>query len=103
MGDATGTFILNYQHQSKVTFDLLGNPLLQQEAYGVMNASFGVEFSNVKVTAFVNNLLDKNYASNLVDNFGLVGGSAANDTHPIYQFLSRDSQRYGGVKFSLTF
>ena len=26
--------------------------------------------------------------------FGNVGGSATNDTHPIYQFLTRDSRRY---------
>jgi len=56
MGDATGTLILNYQHQSKVSFDLLGNPLLEQPAYGVFNGSFGVQFANIKVTAFVNNL-----------------------------------------------
>ena len=101
--DATGTLILNYQHQSKVSFDLLGNPLREQEAYGIMNASFGVEFANIKVVAFVNNLFDKNYASSLSDNFGLAGGSATNDTHPIYQFLSRDSQRYGGIKLSVSF
>jgi iron complex outermembrane recepter protein len=103
MGNAEGTLILSYQHQSKVNFDLLGNPLLNQNSYGVLNGSFGVEFANVKVTAFVNNLLDRNYASSLTDNFGLAGGSATNDTHPIYQFLSRDSQRYGGLKIGISF
>jgi iron complex outermembrane receptor protein len=103
MGDATGTLILNYQHQSKVTFDLLGNPLLEQPAYGIFNGSFGVEFSNIKVTAFVNNLFNKHYASSMADNFGVSGGSATNDTHPVYQFLSRDSQRYGGIKLGISF
>jgi iron complex outermembrane recepter protein len=103
MGDATGTLILNYQRQSKVTFDLLGNPLLEQPAYGIFNGSFGVEFANIKVTAFVNNLFNKHYASSMADNFGVAGGSATNDTHPVYQFLSRDSQRYGGMKLSVSF
>ncbi len=103
MGDATGTLILNYQHQSKVSFDLLGNPLLEQPAYGVFNGSFGVQFANIKVTAFVNNLFNKHYASSMADNFGVAGGSATNDTHPVYQFLSRDSQRYGGIKLGISF
>jgi iron complex outermembrane recepter protein len=101
--DATGTFIINYQHQSSVNFDLKGSPFLNQAGYGVMNASLGAEIGQFKVTAFVNNLFNKHYASSLADNFGLAGGNAANDTHPIYQFLSRDSQRYGGVKASISF
>jgi iron complex outermembrane receptor protein len=103
MSEAEGTFIVNYQHQSDVNFDLLGNPLLVQKAYGVLNASFGVEIENFKVTAFVNNLFNKHYASSLADGFGTYGGSATNDTHPISQFLTRDSQRYGGMKFTVTF
>ncbi len=102
-GDATGTFILSYQHQSAVNFDLLGNPLLAQGGYGILNASLGGEFGKVKLTAFVNNLFNKHYASSLTDNFGTVGGSATNDTHPIYQFLSRDSKRYFGMKATLSF
>ena len=103
MGDAEGTFIVNYQHQSDINFDLLGNPLLTQEAYGVLNASFGVKIANLKVTAFVNNLFNKHYASSLADGFGTYGGSATNDTHVINAFLARDSQRYGGMKVSFTF
>jgi iron complex outermembrane recepter protein len=101
MGEAEGTLVLSYQHQSAVNFDLKGNPLLSQAAYGVFNGSFGVEVGAVKVTAFVNNLFNRHYASNLSD--GFTGGSATNDTHVIYQFLSRDSQRYGGMKFTFTF
>ena len=101
--DIDGTLILAYQHQSAVSFDLLGNPLLTQQGYGVLNASFGVETGRFKVTAFVNNLFDKHYASSLADGFGNVGGNATNDIHPIYQFLSRDSQRYAGAKVTVTF
>ena len=102
-GDAKGTAIVTYQHQGAVNFDLLGNPLTVQKGYGVMNASLGAEFGQVKLVAFVNNLFDKHYASSLGDNFGVLGGSASNDTHVIYQFLSRDSQRYAGIKATVSF
>ena len=102
-GDVTGTAIVTYQHQSEVNFDLLGNPLLTQKAYGVVNASLGIEFGQVKLMAFVNNLFDKHYAASLSDGFGTLGGSASNDTHVIYQFLSRDSQRYAGLKATISF
>lgn len=101
--DTKGTFILGYQHQSKVNFDLLGNPLLEQKAYGILNGSVGVEFANVKVTAFVNNIFNTQYAASLSDNFGVAGGSASNDTHPVYQFLTRDSRRFGGLKVGISF
>ncbi|WP_298675122.1 TonB-dependent receptor [uncultured Sphingomonas sp.] len=101
--EAKGTAILAYQHQSAVNFDLLGNPLDTQKAYGILNASLGAELGRFKLTAFVNNIFDQHYAASLGDGFGVLGGSAANDTHVIYQFLPRDSQRYGGVKLSVTF
>jgi iron complex outermembrane receptor protein len=100
---AEATVVLGYQHQGDVNFDLLGNPLLAQKAYGVFNGSVGVDFGAVKITGFVNNLFDTHYAASLTDGFGNVGGSATNDIHPIYQFLPRDSQRYGGVKVSISF
>lgn len=99
--DATGLFIMSYQHQSAVNFDLLGNPLLVQKGYGIFNASLGAEFGKFKLTAFVNNLFDKHYASSLND--GFPGGSATNDTHTIYQFLTRDSERYFGLKATVSF
>lgn len=103
MSDAKGIFIVNYQHQSGVNFDLLGNPLLVQRAYGVLNASLGVEFANIRATVFVNNLFDEHYAASMADGFGSMGGSAANDTHPVTRFLTRDSQRYGGMKLTVSF
>ncbi|KPF86659.1 TonB-dependent receptor [Novosphingobium sp. AAP93] len=102
-GDVKGTAILTYQHQSSVNFDLLGNPLLVQEGYGVVNGSLGVEFGKVRVTAFVNNLFDKHYAASLTDGYGVLGGSASNDAHVVYQFQTRDSQRYAGIKLGVKF
>ncbi|MEY4249201.1 MAG: hypothetical protein RJA87_834 [Pseudomonadota bacterium] len=101
--DVEGTFILNYQHQSSVNFDLLGNPLTVQEGYGVVNTSLGANMGRIKATVFVNNLFDKHYAASLSDGFGTYGGSATNDIHVISAFLSRDSRRYSGVKLSVGF
>jgi len=96
-GAAKGSFGLSYQYQSSVNFDLLGDPLLGQKAYGTMNAFAGVEFGNFKVTAFINNIFDKHFASGLSDQFGTYG------THAIFQFQPRDSQRYAGIKLGVKF
>jgi iron complex outermembrane recepter protein len=98
-----GSFNLSYQFQDDVNFDLLGNPLLVQDAYGIVNTSFSMDFGKTKATVFINNLLDQHYASSLTDNFGISGGSATNDTHPITQFLTRDSRRYVGIKVGYSF
>lgn len=101
--EVEGTLVLNYQHQSAVNFDLLGNPLTVQDAYGVLNASLGADFGGYRFTAFVNNIFDKHYAASLSDNFGVVGGSASNDIHVINAVLTRDSRRYAGLKLSFSF
>jgi iron complex outermembrane recepter protein len=103
-GDANKAIItLNYQHQSDVNFDLLGNPLLTQKAYGILNAGVGAEFGSFRATVFVNNLFDKHYAGGLADGFGGLGGSATNPAHVIYQVLPRDSERYFGIKLQYRF
>jgi len=100
---AEGTFIVAYQRQGAVNFDLLGNPLTVQAGYGVLNASLAAKFDRVRFTLFANNLTNKHFASSLSDNFGVVGGSASNDIHVINAFLARDSRRYAGLKVSLDF
>jgi iron complex outermembrane recepter protein len=100
---ADATAVLSYQRQSEVNFDLLGNPLLAQGGYGVLNGSVGAKFESVSVTAFINNLFDKHYVSSLTDNFGTVGGSATNDIHVISAFKTRDSERYFGIKVGYSF
>jgi len=96
-GGSKGSFGLNYQHQSGVNFDLLGDPLLVQGGYGILNGSIGVEHGPFKVSAFVNNIFDQHYVSSLSDQFGTYG------THSVYQFQPRDSQRYFGVKVGVHF
>jgi len=92
-----GSFGLNYQHQSGVNFDLLGDPLLVQSGYGILNAIVSVEHGQFKLTAFANNLFDQHYVSSLSDQFGTFG------THAVFQFQPRDSQRYFGFKLGVKF
>ncbi len=101
--DGKALISLNYQHQSDVNFDLLGNPRLTEQAYGILNGNVGFAQGKWKVTAFVNNLFNKHYASFLTDGFGTLGGNATNPAHVIYQVHPRDSERYFGGKISLSF
>jgi iron complex outermembrane receptor protein len=96
-------YMLAYQHQSDVNFDLLGNPLTEQQAYGVANGGVTAELGAFKVSLFVNNLFDTHYAAFLTDGFSNLGGSATNPAHVIYQVLPRDSQRYVGLKLQYSF
>jgi iron complex outermembrane recepter protein len=95
--------ILSYQHQSDVNFDLLGNPLLTQKAYGILDGSIGVDLGAFRARVFVNNLFDQKYAASLSDGFGTLGGSATNPAHVIYQLDPRDSRRFFGIKLGYKF
>jgi iron complex outermembrane recepter protein len=88
----------DYRYQSQINFDLAQNPLYVQPAYGVFNASIGIKEKDdaYRVTLFVNNAFDNNYASNIG---GLVGGPATG----VNQVLSRNSRRYFGIRGSYTF
>ncbi len=92
-----GVLGLTYQHQSKVNFDLLGNPLAEQKGYGVLNASASVEKGDIKATLFVNNLFNEHFVSGIGDGFGSYG------VHLTTQVLSRDSDRYFGLKVETKF
>jgi iron complex outermembrane recepter protein len=101
--DSKAIITLNYQHQSAVNFDLLGNPQLTQKAYGIFNAGVGAEFGPFRATVFANNLFDTHYAGGLADGFGTMGGNATNPAHVIYQVLPRDSARFFGIKLQYKF
>jgi iron complex outermembrane receptor protein len=91
---------LNYQYQSDVNFDLKGNPLQVQEGYGVLNGSIALNSPSGawKMTLFVNNLLDKRYATYINDTADLYGGA-----HVLTQMLPRNSQRYAGLRLKYEF
>lgn len=92
---------LNYNWQSDVTFDLFGNPLTQQDSFGIVNLSLGLKESdneNWKVTAFVNNLFDKEYSAGIADNRAFFGGNVV-----LTQQLARNYSRYGGLRLKVGF
>jgi iron complex outermembrane receptor protein len=91
----SGVANLNYQHQSSVNFDLANNPLTSQGAYGILNGSIGVSDPShgLKVTLFVNNLLNKSYSSFIGDNYNFYSGS-----HVLTQTLPRNAERYVGLR-----
>lgn len=89
----------DFTYQSRVNFDLLQNPLTVQRAYGVVNGSIGIDQNDrggLRVALFVNNLFDKNYASNISI---ASGGNAGLLT----QNLARDSRRYVGLRIGYEF
>ena len=95
--DTKGTLTVTYQHQSSVNFDLLGDPLDTQKAYGLMNVTLGLVHGNYALSLFLNNAFDTHYATTMTDNYGSFG------THLITAVLPRDSQRYGGIKLGVKF
>ena len=98
LGNSTkDTASITYQHQSSVNFDLLGDPLDVQKAYGLMNAAVGLEHGAYKMSLFVNNVFDTHYAVGMGDGFGSYG------VHLITQILPRNSQRYFGIKLGAKF
>ena len=92
-----GSVTVTYQHQSSVNFDLLGDPLDTQKAYGLLNLTLGAERGNYKLSLYVNNMFNQHYATTMSDNFGSYG------VHSVVEVLPRDSQRYGGIKLSAKF
>ncbi|MCR9278203.1 MAG: TonB-dependent receptor [Pseudomonadaceae bacterium] len=86
---------LSYQWQDDVNFSLLADPGAEQDAYGIVNFSAGIQGREhgYEVTLFVNNLLDEDYASGIGNVGGLWGGS------PVYiQTYPREANRYVGLR-----
>ena len=85
----------DWSHQSKVRFDLLGNPRTVQPGFGLLNASIGVEGAEdrgYRISLFVNNLFDKAYA-------GLIGNAQGESLGlATTQLVPRNARRYFGVR-----
>jgi iron complex outermembrane receptor protein len=100
----TGFVNAGFRWQSKVIFNLLQDPDSVQNDYGIFNLSGGVQTDRWKLTAFVNNLFDKSYA--------LTKGRSAQwnvsqTTNPTTNAVNwkpaRDSERYVGARFSISY
>lgn len=93
-----------YRWQSSMLFSLSQDPDSLQEAYGILNLGAGVQTGNWKVTLFVNNLFDKNYAlTKGRDNAWNFSRTAAVPTNAVNWKPARDSERYFGLRVSLKY
>lgn len=90
--------VVNYQ--SQINFDPNKNPLATQDGYAIVNlsASIGRADQRWSVTAFVNNVTDKLYLSNISDVGGRWGNKAA-----LSGWYGRDAQRYAGLRLDAKF
>ncbi len=95
-----GFLNFSYNWQDEVNFDLTQNPATVQDSYGIFNISAGINEANdrYRVTLFLENAFDEDYAATIADLAGLYGGSTA-----IFHFLPRNAQRYAGLKVRFAF
>jgi len=95
-----GIVQLAYSYQSKINFSISQDPQTAQPGYGIVNLSAGIRQPDRKweVVAFVNNLFNKHYFSNMADSFGNQGSALATQS-----YLPRDFRRYAGVRASYKF
>jgi iron complex outermembrane receptor protein len=91
----------NYSWQDEIIFDLLQTPGTEQDSYGIASLSAGIserDDQRYRITLFVENLFDEDYAAAIADLGGLYGGATS-----IMQFLPRNAQRYIGLKARYAF
>jgi len=90
----------NYQWQDDINYDLYGNPVNSQDAYGIANISVGIVEADeqYKVTLFVNNVFDENFSMGYGDASQRFGGATA-----ISKQWSRNAMRYAGINASYSF
>ncbi|NBC35829.1 TonB-dependent receptor [Novosphingobium sp. FSY-8] len=87
-------------YQSSIAYSSNWNPGSVQTAYALLNLSVGVASKSERwsVTAFVNNVTDQHYLSNISD----VGGRWGNK--PVFTgWYGRDAARYAGLRLESKF
>ncbi|MBW8745029.1 MAG: TonB-dependent receptor [Sphingomonas sp.] len=89
-----------YSYQSKINFSISQDPQSVQPGYGILNLSAGVRQPDRRweIVAFVNNLFNKHYFSNIANSRGNQGNALATQS-----YLPRDYRRYAGVRASYNF
>ena len=90
----------NFTWQSDVRFDLTGNPRTTQGAYGLANASIGLQDPNKAwhVSLFVNNLFNQAFVTQIIDDT-----STRVDPFILLQQIPRNARRFFGVRMRLGF
>ena len=93
-------FSANYAWQSETQFLLNQNPNTIQDAYGILDGSFGFTDNSERytLTFFGKNLLDEQFAGFLFEDPLRSGGSVNID-----QFITKNAHRYVGVQFRAEF
>jgi iron complex outermembrane recepter protein len=103
--DYQGFLTFAYRWQSKINFSLSQDPATVQRSYGIFDAGIGASTGEgrYKLTFFVNNLFDKQYAANLVNtSSGFNNGGSVAATGTAWQ-PARDAYRYIGVRGDVAF
>ena len=93
-----GTLGAFFRYQTRVQYDVLGNPATTQGGFGVLNLTAGIRDHLGKYTAelFVNNVTDRHFYGSLAQD-PLSPGVALIGTY------ARDSFRYFGGRFGIHF
>ncbi len=87
-------------YQSRINYSISQDPQTAQPGYTIVNLSAGIRQADRRweIVGFVNNLLNKQYFSNLANSFGNQGNALATQS-----YLPRDFRRYGGIRASYNF
>jgi iron complex outermembrane receptor protein len=95
-----GVGTASFAYQSKMNFALSGDPQTVQKAYGILNLTAGIRDAerHYEVVAFVNNVFDKQYYTNIFDQASTYNSQTANQV-----ILPRDFKRFAGVRAAYSF
>ena len=92
--------LASYSYQSQVNYALSQDPQTIQKAYGILNLSAGIrnQDKHYEVVAFINNVFDEHYYSNIFDQAGTYNNQLA-----VQVILPRDFKRFAGIRASYSF
>jgi iron complex outermembrane receptor protein len=95
-----GVAQVSYSYQSAINFSINQDPQTFQPGYGIANVSLGIRAPDKKweIVAFVNNVFDKHYFSNMNNDTG----NHANQLATL-GYLARDFNRFAGLRGSINF
>jgi iron complex outermembrane receptor protein len=95
-----GVGTASYAYQSKMNYALSGDPQTVQKAYGILNLSAGIRDPerHYEIVAFVNNVFDKQYYTNIFNSTSNYSSQTA-----VQVLLPRDFKRFAGVRASYSF
>jgi iron complex outermembrane recepter protein len=90
-----------YTWQDELNFSLSNNPITVHDSYGLANFSLGIterENNRYRVSLFVNNAFDQDYASGIADVSAIYNGART-----LMHQVPRGAERYAGIRLRLGF